>query len=244
MPSVLITGSADGLGQLAAQKLIEEGHEVVLHARNNRRAEDALTANPNAKSVLTGDLNNLAEVKELAAQVNNLSPFDAIIHNAGVYDAESEVITNVNVLAPFILTSLIDPPRRLIYLSSGMHRGGKVDFDKLRSKQISYSDSKLYINMLTMAAAKRWPDILVNAVDPGWVPTKMGGKNATGDLDKGYETQCWLATSEDAKASISGGYWYHQQQQEPHVDSLNEDFQKQFIRICEELTQVKWSLAG
>jgi NAD(P)-dependent dehydrogenase (short-subunit alcohol dehydrogenase family) len=82
MARIFITGSADGLGQLAAKALVDEGHEVVLHARNEKRGREALEKVPGALDVLTADLGNLEETKDLASKANALGPFDAVIHNA------------------------------------------------------------------------------------------------------------------------------------------------------------------
>jgi NAD(P)-dependent dehydrogenase (short-subunit alcohol dehydrogenase family) len=86
---IFITGSADGLGQLAAKALIAQGNKVVLHARNDKR-DKRLAKVPGAKSVVTADLGNIDEAKQLASKVNALARFDAVIHNAGVYDASPE----------------------------------------------------------------------------------------------------------------------------------------------------------
>src|SRR3989454_5526440 len=190
MSKVLVTGSSDGLGLMAAKRLIAAGHEVVLHARNEGRARDATAAAPKAHGVVVGDLASIAETRALAEQANRLGPFDAVIHNAGVGDRERRIETvdglehifAINVLAPYLLTALIDQPRRLVYLSSGMHQGGNPDFDDLQWKRRrwsgmqAYSDPKLFDAALAFAIARRWPLALSNAVDPGWVPTKMGGR--------------------------------------------------------------------
>ena len=84
MARVFITGSVDGLGQLAANALVHKGHSVVLHARNRERSRYGLAMVPGAEAVLTGDLSSIEETKNLADQVNALGQFDAIIHNAGV----------------------------------------------------------------------------------------------------------------------------------------------------------------
>ena len=189
MAKVFITGSADGLGQLAAQQLASEGHQVVLHARNEDRGKEAMKRVPQAAHVLTADLSSMEETKALARKVNELGTFDAIIHNAGVYQTSSETIFAVNVLAPYILTCLIHKPGRLTYLSSSMHRQGNSNLKQLETRRVTYSDSKLYINILTMAVARKWPQVYANAVDPGWVPTKMGGAGAPDSLEKGYQTQ-------------------------------------------------------
>src|SRR5579871_4109613 len=84
MARVFITGSADGLGLMAGALLADEGHQVVLHARNDTRAADAKKAAPKADAVVVGDLAEIAATKDVAAQVNALGSFDAIIHNAPV----------------------------------------------------------------------------------------------------------------------------------------------------------------
>src|SRR3989449_8893739 len=140
MSKVLVTGSSDGLGLMAAKRLLAAGHEVVLHARNEGRARDAKAAAPKAHGVVVGDLASIAETRALAEQANRLGPFDAVIHNAGVGDRERRIETfdglehifAINALAPYLLTALIQPPKRLIYLSSGMHFGGEPDLPHLQ----------------------------------------------------------------------------------------------------------------
>ena len=239
MSRIFITGSADGLGQLAAQSLVQQGHQVVLHARNNRRGEEALAKVPGAETVLTADLSNLEETKRLAADVNRLGAFDAVIHNAGIYRAPGEIIANVNTLAPYILTCLISQPKRLVYLSSGLHSGGQLKLKQLAAGTgVSYSDSKLHVVMLAMAVARKWPQVYSNAVDPGWVPTKMGGAGAPDNLQKGYETQVWLAVSNDKDAQVSGHYFFHKQQRRFAPDAADIRVQDEFLSVCEEITGV------
>ena len=212
MARIFITGSADGLGQLAAKLLVEKDHTVVLHARNRARGQDAMKKTPGAENVLTADLSSMEETIKLADQVNALGAFDAVIHNAGVYRAPAKDIFNVNSLAPYVLTCLIKKPKRLVYLTSGMHLHGHAKLESFQSDTglITYSDSKLHNVLLSKVVARKWSDIYVNAVNPGWVPTKMGGRSAPDNLQKGVETQVWLAVSNDEKAKVSGKYFYHQ----------------------------------
>jgi NAD(P)-dependent dehydrogenase (short-subunit alcohol dehydrogenase family) len=84
MSRVFITGSADGLGLMAARLLIADGHEVLLHARSRARGEEALLGAPGAAGVLVGDLSSIRQTRELADSVNAEGRFDAVIHNAGV----------------------------------------------------------------------------------------------------------------------------------------------------------------
>jgi NAD(P)-dependent dehydrogenase (short-subunit alcohol dehydrogenase family) len=228
---VFITGSADGLGQRAAQTLIEDGHEVVLHARSRDRLTDVQDLVVRGAGSVIGDLADIAETRAVARQVDELGALDAVIHNAGVMSGPS--VLAVNVIAPYLLTALIDRPHRLIYLSSGMHRGGRPRLDGLnwsgRRATGSYSDSKLFVTALAAAVARLWPDVLSNAVDPGWVPTRMGGQGAPDDLRLGHLTQEWLATSDDADARTSGGYWHHQRRIEPHPAVHDRRFQDQLL---------------
>lgn len=238
MARIFITGSADGLGQLAAKDLIIQGHTVVLHARNEKRAQEAMDKVSGAESVLTADLSDIEETKQLAQKVNALGKFDAVIHNAGVYIASAKEIFAVNVIAPYILTCLIHVPKRLIYLSSGLHLQGSSKLENFNADVscITYSDSKLYVLMLCMAVARKWPHVYSNAVDPGWVPTKMGGKRAPGDLQKGYETQVWLAASNDDKAMVSGHYFHHQKERHYNPEADDMKLQERFLNLCEEIT--------
>lgn len=237
---IFITGSADGLGQLSANLLIRQGHTVVLHARNTARAQNAISKTPKAESVLTGDLSSIDETKKLAQQANESGSFDAVIHNAGVYQTTTNQIIAVNILAPYILTSLIEKPKRLIYLSSGMHLSGRPKLDNLSNggRGITYSDSKLHVLMLCKAVARKWPKIYANAVDPGWVPTKMGGRGAPDDLEKGYETQVWLAGSNDEKAKISGRYFFHRQERRYNPEAEDVQLQERFLSVCKEITGI------
>jgi NAD(P)-dependent dehydrogenase (short-subunit alcohol dehydrogenase family) len=238
MARIFITGSADGLGQLAAKALIARGHRVVLHARNDKRGREALDNVPGAESIVTADLGSIGETKQLASQVNALGEFDAVIHNAGVYNAPAEEIFAVNTLAPYLLTCLIQRPERLIYLSSDMHLQGcpKLESFKTETGRITYSDSKLHVLMLCMAVARKWPQVYANAVDPGWVPTKMGGQGASDDLQKGYETQVWLAVSSDEKAKVSGRYFYHRKESRHNPEADDTSLQERFLSLCQEIT--------
>ena len=243
MARIFITGSADGLGQLAADLLVERGHKVVLHARNGERGRDAMKNTPGAENVLTGDLSSFEETIKLAGQVNALGSFDAVIHNAGVYRSPAKEIFSVNTLAPYILTCLIQKPKRLIYLSSGMHFHGHSKLEDFKSdiNSITYSDSKLHVVMLSKAAARRWPEVYSNAVDPGWVPTKMGGRGAPDDLRKGYETQVWLAVGDDDKAKVTGRYFFHQEERDCNPEADNVILRDKFLAVCREITGISFT---
>lgn len=244
MARIFITGSADGLGQLAAKSLAEQGHQVVLHARNAERGRYAIQKVPGAAHVITGDLSDRAETKHVAYEANAWGQFDAVIHNAGVYQASARDILLVNTIAPYILTGLIRKPRRLIYLSSGMHLQGRANLDnlKLDGSRVSYSDSKLHVVLLSMAVARHWPDVYSNAVDPGWVPTKMGGRGAPDDLQKGYETQAWLAVSDDRGAQVSGRYFFHRTERRFNPQADDVTLQERFLSLCGDVTGIPFPL--
>src|SRR4051794_34771491 len=214
MARILITGSADGLGRAAAQTLLEATHEVVVHARSRDRLSAVRELLDRGAKTVVGDLADPDQTRGLAEQVNRLGRMDAVIHNAGVYTGRQ--ILAVNVVAPYLLTALIERPQRLIYLSSSDHFGGRADLTDIGRGRASYPDSKLFVTTLAFAVARLWPAVFSNAVDPGWVPTKMGGPGAPDDLRLGHLTQEWLATSDDPHARTSGGYWYHQHRREPN----------------------------
>jgi len=249
---VLITGSTEGLGMMAAKLLANEGHAVMLHARNGARAADARAELPAADGILIGDLSSIAGIRRVAEQANATGPFDAIIHNAGVGYREPRVETAdglehvfvVNVLAPYLLTALVTPPRRLIYLSSGMHRGGEADLGDAQwtrrrwNGSQAYTDSKLFDVVLAFAIARRWQGVLSNALEPGWVPTRMGGPGAPDDMSLAPVTQAWLAVSDDPVATVTGRYFYHQKLHDVHAATRDVRVQEQLLAYCASLTGV------
>jgi NAD(P)-dependent dehydrogenase (short-subunit alcohol dehydrogenase family) len=253
MRRVFITGSTDGLGRGAAQALIDDGHQVVLHARSKERASALADLAPRSAGVVIGDLASAAQTRSLADQVNKIGRMDAVIHNAGVFREPGRGTTPeghakllaVNVLAPYMLTKLIERPDRLVYLSSSMHRGGEGPLDDIDWSKRSwdtyraYSESKLYITALAFALARLWPKVLSNAVDPGWVPTRMGGSGAPDDLEQGHLTQTWLATSDEAPAKTSGNLWFHRERQKPAAQSRDTGFQDELLAKLAELTGIK-----
>lgn len=242
MARIFITGSSDGLGSLAAKLLTSQGNQVVLHARNAERGRQALEKVPGAEKVLIGDLSSIEETKRLASEVNMMSRFDAIIHNAGVYEVPNKLIFAVNSLAPYILTCLIQKPERLIYMSSGMHLQGDPglrDFSR-DTGRYNYSDSKLHDVILSMAVARKWPAVYSNAVNPGWVPTKMGGRSASDNLEKGAETQAWLAVSRDKEAMVSGRYFHHMREKHFLPEAADPALQEKFLSLCEEISGISF----
>jgi NAD(P)-dependent dehydrogenase (short-subunit alcohol dehydrogenase family) len=247
MARVLVTGSADGLGKMAAALLVAAGHRVVVHGRSPERANEALRHCPGAEAAVAGDLASIEATCQLAAQVNELGAFDAVIHNAGIGYRESRrgdtrdglpEVFAVNTLAPYILTALIRRPRRLIYVSSGLHSSADTDLHDITWTQrpwnglAAYAETKLHDVLLAFAVARRWPDVLSNAVEPGWVATKMGGPGAPDDLDAAPRTQVWLASSDDSAAQVSGRNFYHMQQQEAVPAAYDPELQERLLAEC------------
>jgi NAD(P)-dependent dehydrogenase (short-subunit alcohol dehydrogenase family) len=238
---------------MAAQLLIEQGHRVVLHARNQERARQAMAAVPGAETAVTGDLSSIAQTRSVAAQVNKLGTFDAVIHNAAVgYREPRRLATEdglphvfaVNTLAPYILTALITRPKRLVYLSSGLHQSGDPSLDDLAWRdrpwrgQQAYSDTKFHDVLLAFGIARRWTDVLSNALEPGWVATKMGGPGARDNLDEGHRTQVWLAVSDDPDANVTGEYFYHLKQRTPHPATRDTERQEKLFEACRKFSGV------
>ncbi len=245
MARILVTGSADGLGRGAAVELLDAGHEVVVHARSPERARALDDLAGRGAAVLVGDLADTGETRALAAAANRLGPMDAVIHNAGVSSKAGPALPAVNVVAPYLLTALLERRARLVYLSSERHYKGTVDAARLatvdwtgRDDRIGYGDSKLMVTALAAAVARLWPGVPSNSVDPGWVPTRMGGPNATDDLREGHLTQTWLAASDDPEARSTGGYWHHRRRLDPHPTAGDEGFQGALLASLEEYTDV------
>jgi NAD(P)-dependent dehydrogenase (short-subunit alcohol dehydrogenase family) len=186
--------------------------------------------------------------------VNRLGSFDGVIHNAAVgYQEPTRISTEdglphvfaVNTLAPYILTALIQKPQRLVYLSSGLHQSGDASLKDLtwehrpwRGTQ-AYSDSKLHDVLLAFAVARRWPEVSSNALEPGWVATKMGGPGAPDDLDAAHRTQVWLVASNDPAAKVTGEYFYHMRLRTPNPASRDTKRQDKLLKACQQLSGVE-----
>jgi NAD(P)-dependent dehydrogenase (short-subunit alcohol dehydrogenase family) len=241
MALILVTGASTGLGLAAAQTLADGGHAVVVHARDRDRFTDQAVLST-MRGAVHGDLSRMDDTLSVAEQANAFGRFDAVIHNAAVYRDPGAL--PVNAVAPYLLTAAMAKPRRLIYLSSGYHRSGstdldEIDFSETRARPGAYEDSKLYVTALAFAVARRWADTVAHVVDPGWVPTRMGGPGAPDDLEAGHQTQVWLATAPDeAITPRTGGYWHHRRISRSHPAASDPDFQHRLIGRLEAHTGV------
>jgi NAD(P)-dependent dehydrogenase (short-subunit alcohol dehydrogenase family) len=226
----------------------------VLHARDAAKGKQALAAVPGADGVLLGDLASIAQTRALADQVNKLGSFDAVIHNAGMgYQEPKRIATEdglpqvfaVNTLGPYILTALIERPKRLVYLSSGLHRSGDASLNDLTwerrrwNGQQAYCESKLHDVLLAFAVARRWKNVFSNGLEPGWVATKMGGPGAPESLEEGARTQVWLATSDEPAAKVTGEYFYHMKLRAPAAETRDTERQEKLLQACERFSGVK-----
>lgn len=253
MSTVFITGSTDGIGLAAAKDLVADGHTVIGHARNEVRADSLRRTVPGIHDVVVGDAASFEDIKRVAAEVTSLGQLDVVIHNVGVGYREPRRITTVdghahvlqiNVLAPYLLTALMPKPARMIWTSSGLHRSGEASVEDIDWRRRSwngfqaYSDSKLFDAALAFAVARRWPETQSNALEPGWVATKMGGAGAPDDLAQAHVTQVWLAEAAEAAARTSGDYFFHQKRApfHPAVDDFT--FQDELLAACADLTGV------
>jgi NAD(P)-dependent dehydrogenase (short-subunit alcohol dehydrogenase family) len=250
MARIFITGSTEGIGRAAARSLLAQGHEVVLHARSKERASAVNDLSRQAAGIVIGDLRSAAETRHVAEQVNAIGRMDAVIHNAGLYSEPRRSSTPeghasifaVNTLAPFILTALIAQPDRLVYLSSGLHRNGEgslrdLDWTERAWNQArAYAESKLHVVALAFYLARRWSKVLSNAVDPGWVRTRMGGAGAPVDIETGQRTQSWLASSPEPAAMVSGRYWHNLKQEQPAAEAMSVAFQDKLVARLQEFT--------
>jgi NAD(P)-dependent dehydrogenase (short-subunit alcohol dehydrogenase family) len=177
-----------------------------------------------------------------------------VIHNAGIYRVPGSLRTidglpqmfAVNSLAPYILTCLITRPKRLVYTSSGLHRSGDASLNDLTwskrpwSESSAYADSKLHNAILAFAVSRKWPGVLSNAVDPGWVATKMGGAGAPVSIEEGARTQVWLAMSRDEAALVSGKYFSHQQLRSFHPAAGDPVVQEKYLSECHALSGIEF----
>ena len=230
--TILITGSTDGIGKLAALKLAKDGHEIYLHGRNAAKLEAVISEiktaanNDNVKGFVA-DFSELEAVKNLAKQINqDLSKLDVLINNAGVYKSRVaktkdgfDIRFSVNYLAPYLLTKAILPllkkgaASRIINLSSAAQ--APVSLEALAGNQTvsemeGYSQSKLALTMWSRYLSEDHPGLTVIPVNPGSLLNTNMVKEGWGfhrsSADKGRDILYDLAVAEKY-GNASGNYF-------------------------------------
>lgn len=195
----VVTGGTGGIGKETARGLANMGVRVILVGRDSTRGEAAATeinleAGSTQTTFIPADLSSLADVRTLAARLDEEQPkIDILVNNAGgLYMERRETVDGfeamlaMNHISPFLLTTLLQPAllragnARVINLSSGAHNFGKIDYADLQAKTrfsgfSVYSTSKLINLIVTLELAKRWATsgIMVNIADPGGADTEM-----------------------------------------------------------------------
>ncbi len=206
--TICLTGSTDGIGLAAARVLAAQGHRLVVHGRTPERGRPV--ADELGAELIVGDLAVLDEVRNLADQLRELGGVDVLAHNAGVWVRDDtprvtadgfETTFAVNVLAPHLLTSLLgDAVRsRLLWLGSGMAASGRpkpTALGSARDPRQAYADSKACDVALALGWARRRPDLVVAAVDPGWVKTKLATSGAPGEVEQGGDGLAYCCTDD------------------------------------------------
>src|SRR5689334_7733772 len=125
-----------------------------------------------------------------------------------------------------------------------MHHSANANLDDLIWQKrpwqgaAAYAESKLHDVLLAFAVARRWTNVLSNALEPGWVPTRMGGPGAPDDMDQAHRTQVWLAVSDDAGARVSGCYFYHLRRKASNPQASDPSLQDQLIAACERFSSI------
>jgi NAD(P)-dependent dehydrogenase (short-subunit alcohol dehydrogenase family) len=249
----LVTGSSDGIGARIAGLLEAQGVEVVRHARSEDRARDTRAATGGRGEVVIGDLASLASTRSMVAALQQLAPCDVVVHNAGWSSRDErrpvtadglEQTFQINALAPYLLTAALPLPRRLVWVSSDSIIRGRVDLDDLQheaawTSDAAYADSKLAMTALALGIARRCPQVVSNAVHPGWVRTKMAGDAAPLGLDEGADTAVWLAASDDPAVTVSGAFFHERRVVRLNEQAYDDDVQDALLERCAELTGVR-----
>ncbi len=232
MKSILITGSTDGIGKLAAEQLATAKHEIILHGRNEEKLQLTIeelkskTQNPNIKGV-TADLSDLQQIDRIVNyfQEHNLS-LDVLINNAGVFKSKAVVNKDgidlrfvVNYLAPIVVTQKLLPlikdsqDGRIINLSSAAQESVSLEVLKgeaVLSAQSAYAQSKLALTMWSFDLGSKLENIAVVPVNPGSLLNTKMVEEAYGrfwsSADKGANILTKLAL-EDEYSKLSGKYF-------------------------------------
>jgi NAD(P)-dependent dehydrogenase (short-subunit alcohol dehydrogenase family) len=211
MPTTLITGANKGLGYEAARRLLAAGHDVWVTARDRDRglaAADALGAR-----FVQLDVTDDASVATAADHVAAETGLDVLVNNAGIVGArvpverttaadlravcETNVFGIVRVLGAFVPLLARSENPVVVNVSSGMGSLGVTsDADRIESRIVSlaYASSKTAVNMLTSQYAKAYPQIHINAVDPGYTATDFNGHSGFQSVEEGTDAIVRMAS--------------------------------------------------
>ncbi len=230
---IFITGATDGIGLETAQQLARNGHELVLHGRNEVKALRACDlirrTTPDARlHGIFADLADLGSVARMAAALGATLPrLDVLVNNAGVYMNERrlskdgfEMTLAVNHIAHFLLAVLLLPllkrsdDARVIMVSSIAHRRGRIEFDNMNGERHfdsyqAYANSKLANALFAIELARREPWLAANSLHPGVIDTKLlhAGFSAMGSpVTAGARTPVFLAAAPEVNG-VSGKYF-------------------------------------
>ncbi|GAA4543699.1 SDR family NAD(P)-dependent oxidoreductase [Amycolatopsis samaneae] len=199
-PTILVTGSTDGIGLETVRLLGAGDATIIAHARTREEGEEAhrrlVSSGVDARRLqpVVADFTDLRQVAEMAAAVAQAFPrLDVLVNNAGVAGTGDRVLTRdgneetfqVNYLAPYLLTRLLEDRlgastvSRVVNVSSSLHRGGRINWNDLNGKRrynrgAAYAQSKLALTMLTTALTELRPKVReAVSVHPGIVTTGM-----------------------------------------------------------------------
>jgi NAD(P)-dependent dehydrogenase (short-subunit alcohol dehydrogenase family) len=225
---ILVTGANKGIGYEVAKQLAKLGHQVILTARDSTRGLEAQrklkSENLDAHFIqldITDEESILQVAKKIGSEFGRL---DVLINNAGIslrgdhsllqneMSITSQII-NTNAMAQLSVTralqAFIPNGGRIIMISSG---GGSMS-DPVGGWSPAYCVSKSFLGAITRHLAYELSSrkIAVNALDPGWVKTDMGGRSAPGSVEEGADTPVWLATAD----KISTGKFFRNRREIP-----------------------------
>lgn len=205
----IVTGSNRGIGREVARQLVDRGHQVIVTSRdaaNANRAASGIGA-AHAHALDTADASS---IDTFVAFVNKeIGRLDVLVNNAAIVGSENAAIADVstdefelvwrtNTLGPFLLMKGFAPllrksdHGRIVNVSSG---AGQLS--TMTTYAPAYSTSKAALNAITIQFAHALSPVLVNAVNPGWVRTDMGGRNAPRSVEEGADGIVWAATLPD-----------------------------------------------